>query len=48
MKTGDCRDPMTREHYSDEDLIRLDNDVKKYFPENKIKDLLERKANNNL
>ena len=30
MKTGDCRDPMTRENYSDDDLIRLDTEAKKY------------------
>jgi hypothetical protein len=28
MKTGDCRDPMTRENYSDNDLLRLDSEAK--------------------
>jgi hypothetical protein len=34
MKTGDCRDPMTRENYSDDDLKRLDTEAKihgKYY-----------------
>jgi hypothetical protein len=30
MKTGITRDPMTRESYSDTDLIRLDNEAKRY------------------
>jgi hypothetical protein len=30
MKTGDCRDPMTRENYSDDDLKRLDSEAKKF------------------
>ena len=30
MKTGDCRDPMTRENYSDKDLLRLDLEAKKF------------------
>jgi hypothetical protein len=29
MKTGSTRDPMTREHYSDNDLIRLDTGAKR-------------------
>ena len=32
MKTGDTRDPMTRNQYTDEDLLRLDQQVKTYFP----------------
>jgi hypothetical protein len=32
MKTGNTRDPMTREAYSDNDLKRLDNQAKLYFP----------------
>jgi len=30
MKTGDCRDPMTRENYSDEELKRLDTEAKSH------------------
>jgi hypothetical protein len=41
MKTGDCRDPMTRENYTDNDLIRLDLEAKnlnlKYRSTYKIK-----------
>jgi len=34
MKTGDTRDPMTRINYSNEDLLRLDIEAKKHFPNN--------------
>jgi hypothetical protein len=33
MKSGNTSDPMTRSQYSDEDLIRIDIGVKRYFPE---------------
>ena len=45
MKTGDTRDPMTRISYSDEILIRLDQDVKKYLPNVKFKSTLKIKKN---
>jgi hypothetical protein len=45
MKTGDCRDPMTREVYSDEDLIRLDTGAKLYFPEIKYRSTYKIKKN---
>ena len=32
MKSGDTRDPMTRNQYSDEELSRLDYEAKRYFP----------------
>ena len=34
MKTGNTKDPMTRIQYSDEDLIRLDSEAKRHFPQN--------------
>jgi hypothetical protein len=37
MKTGNTRDPMTREEYSDNDLKRLDAQAKMYFPETKYR-----------
>ena len=37
MKTGNTRDPMTREEYSDNDLKRLDAQAKLYFPEAKYR-----------
>jgi hypothetical protein len=37
MKTGNTRDPMTREEYSDNDLKRLDSQAKLYFPEIKYR-----------
>ena len=37
MKTGNTRDPMTREAYSDNDLKRLDSQAKMYFPEIKYR-----------
>jgi hypothetical protein len=45
MKTGDTRDPMTRTQYSDEILIRLDSDAKKYLPHFKFKSTLKIKKN---
>ena len=47
MKTGDTRDPMTRIFYSDEDLSRLDSEVKYHFPDNKYKSTLKIKKNIN-
>jgi len=47
MKTGDCRDPMTRENYSDDDLIRLDNSVKIYFPNIRYRSTYKIKKNLN-
>ena len=47
MKTGDTRDPMTRNVYSDEDLSRLDYEVKKYFPEIRYSSTLKIKKNIN-
>jgi len=47
MKTGDTRDPMTRNVYSDEDLSRLDSEVKKYFPETRYSSTLKIKKNIN-
>jgi hypothetical protein len=47
MKTGDTRDPMTRNVYSDEDLLRLDSEVKKYFPEIRYSSTLKIKKNIN-
>jgi uncharacterized CHY-type Zn-finger protein len=47
MKTGDCRDPMTRENYTDEDLLRLDTSVKIYFPETRYSSTLKIKKNIN-
>jgi hypothetical protein len=37
MKTGNCNDPMTRIAYTDEQLIRLDSEVKQHFPNNNYK-----------
>ena len=34
MKTGNTRDPLTRLEYSEEDLYRLDQEVKKHYPGN--------------
>jgi hypothetical protein len=47
MKTGDCRDPMTRENYSDEDLLRLDSEAKLHFPENRYRSTYKIKKNLN-
>lgn len=45
MKTGNTYDPMTRIQYTDEDLSRLDSQVKLYFPEIKYKSTLKIKKN---
>ena len=37
MKTGNTRDPMTREQYSDNDLKRLDTEAKLYYPDIKFR-----------
>lgn len=47
MKTGDTRDPMTRNQYSDEDLARIDNEVKRYFPNVRYSSTLKIKNNIN-
>jgi len=47
MKTGDTRDPMTRENYTDDDLIRLDTEVKHYFPNIKYSSTIKIKRNIN-
>jgi len=45
MKTGNCTDPMTRESYSDDHLIRLDNQAKIYFPTIKYRSTYKIKKN---
>jgi len=47
MKTGNTKDPMTRIQYSDEDLIRLDSEAKKHFPNNTFKSCYKIKKNIN-
>lgn len=47
MKTGDTRDPMTRTAYSDEDLIRLDREVKIHFPNLRFRSTFKIKKNIN-
>jgi len=47
MKTGDTRDPMTRESYTDEDLTRLDTSAKIHFSEIKYSSTLKIKKNIN-
>jgi hypothetical protein len=47
MKSGDTRDPNTRNSYTDEDLTRLDLGAKKHFPENKYSSTLKIKKNIN-
>jgi len=47
MKTGDTRDPMTRNVYSDTDLSRLDAEAKQHFPEIKYSSTLKIKKNIN-
>ena len=47
MKTGDTRDPMTRETYSDEVLHRLDLQAKKHYPEIHYSSTLKIKKNIN-
>jgi hypothetical protein len=44
-KTGNVHDPMTRELYSDKDLQRLDNSIKKHYPEIKVSSTLKIKRN---
>jgi hypothetical protein len=34
MKTGNTRDPLTRLEFSEEDLYRLDQEVKQHYPKN--------------
>jgi len=45
MKTGDTRDPMTRLQYSDEILIRLDSEIKRFLPNVKYKSTFKIKKN---
>jgi len=47
MKTGNCSDPMTRIIYSDDQLIQLDLDAKKHFPNNNYKSTYKIKKNLN-
>jgi len=47
MKTGDCRDPITRADFTDEDLSRLDNSVKFHFPDTRYSSTLKIKKNIN-
>jgi hypothetical protein len=47
MKSGDTRDPMTRNQYTDEDLLRLDQQAKYHFPEVKYCSTLKIKKNIN-
>jgi hypothetical protein len=44
-KTGNTHDPMTREQYSDNDLVRLDSSLKKHFPDQKFSSTLKIKRN---
>jgi hypothetical protein len=44
-KTGNVHDPMTRELYSDQVLQRLDNSIKKHYPETKVSSTLKIKRN---
>ena len=45
MKTGDTRDPMTRNPYTDQELKRLDLEAKHYFPGIKYRSTLKIKKN---
>jgi hypothetical protein len=47
MKSGKVVDPCTRNIYSDDDLIRLDTQAKKHFPEKNFKSTLKIKKNEN-
>ena len=47
MKTGDTRDPMTRNAYSDNDLNRLDTEAKIHYPEIRYSSTLKIKKNIN-
>jgi hypothetical protein len=45
MKSGNTRDPMTREQYSDEDLQRLDLEAKRFYPGIKYRSTYKIKKN---
>jgi hypothetical protein len=45
MKTGNTRDPMTREEYSDQVLSRLDTEAKRYYPSVKYRSTYKIKKN---
>jgi len=45
MKTGNTKDPMTREEYSDNDLIRLDTEAKLHYPDIKYRSTYKIKKN---
>ena len=45
MKTGNTRDPMTREEYSDKELMRLDSEAKIYYPTIKYRSTYKIKKN---
>jgi hypothetical protein len=45
MKTGNTRDPMTREEYRDEDLQRLDLEAKRFYPGAKYRSTYKIKKN---
>lgn len=45
MKTGNTRDPMTREEYSDQVLSRLDAEAKMYYPNIKYRSTYKIKKN---
>jgi hypothetical protein len=47
MKTGNTKDPMTRNEYTDEELQRLDQEAKYYFPEMRYRSTLKIKKNEN-
>ena len=47
MKTGDIRDPMTRNEYSDHELARLDSEAKHHFPKIRYSSTLKIKKNIN-
>jgi len=47
MKTGDTRDPMTRNQYTDDELTRLDTSVKQHYPEIRYSSTLKIKKNIN-
>ena len=47
MKSGDTRDPMTRNQYTDDELQRLDTEAKLHFSEIKYRSTLKIKKNEN-
>jgi len=47
MKTGNTKDPMTRNEYTDDELQRLDTEAKHYFPEMRYRSTLKIKKNEN-